>query len=157
MNNMSDNQKYLAKGHVLKRIWTTPFLFFAWFSPHKKLRVFFHRLRGVQIGKNVEIGYFCLIGHVHPQMITIEDNAVVTAKVTILEHDNALYYTKRGNVKYGRVIIGKGAFIGEGSIIMPGVEIGECAIVGALTFVNKNVPANETVAGNPARLLKIII
>ena len=153
-NKQLDDQRYLAKGSTLKRILTQPFLLFAWFSPHKKLRVFFHRLRGVQIGKNVEIGYFCLIGHVHPQMIKIEDNAVVTAKVTILEHDNALYYTKRGNVKYGKVIIGKGAFIGEGSIIMPGVEIGECAIVGALTFVNKNVPANETVAGNPARLLK---
>ena len=154
MHKKGNNEEYLARGNKLKRFLTFPFLYFAWFSPHKSLRVFFHRLRGVQIGKNVEIGYFCLIGHVHPQMITIEDNAVITAKVTILEHDNALYYTKRGNVKYGKVIIGKGAFIGEGSIIMPGVEIGECAIVGALTFVNKNVPANETVAGNPARLLK---
>ncbi|HQM43719.1 MAG TPA: acyltransferase [Smithellaceae bacterium] len=151
---MKNKNNYYAKGNKIKRFLTFPLLYFAWFSPHKSLRVFFHRLRGVQIGKNVEIGYFCLIGHVHPQMITIEDNAVITAKVTILEHDNALYYTKRGNVKYGKVIIGKGAFVGEGSIIMPGVKIGECAIVGALTFVNKNVPANETVVGNPARLLK---
>lgn len=154
MTKGENNQEYLAKGNKLKRLLTQPFLFLAWFSPHKSLRVFFHRLRGVQIGKNVEIGYFCLIGHVHPQMITIEDNAVVTAKVTILEHDNSLYYTKRGNVKFGKVTVGNGAFIGENAVIMPGVKIGAHSIVGALTFVNKNVPDNEIVVGNPARLLK---
>lgn len=154
MNKNNYNQKYLAKGNILKRFLTFPFLYLAWFSPHKSMRTFFHRLRGVKIGRNVEIGYFCFIGHVHPQMIIIEDNAVITAKVTILEHDNSLYYTKRGDVKFGEVRIGNRAFIGEGSVIMPGVKIGANAIVGALTFVNKDVPANETVVGNPARFLK---
>jgi acetyltransferase-like isoleucine patch superfamily enzyme len=154
MNKMSDNQKYLAKGHMFKRILMLPFLYLAWFSPHKRLRVFFHRLRGVKIGKNVEIGYFCFIGNVHPQMITIEDNAVITAKVTILEHDNSYYYTNRGNVKFGKVTIGNGAFIGISAVIMPGVTIGANAIIGALSFVNTNIPANEIVAGNPARIIK---
>jgi len=154
MNKNNHNQRYLAKGSALKRILTQPFLFFAWFSPHKSLRVFFHRLRGVKIGKNVEIGYLCFIGHVHPRMIHIEDNAIITSGVTILEHDNSYYYTNRGNVKLGEVFIGDRAFIGTGSVIMPGVRIGANAIVGSLSLVNKDVPANEIVVGNPARLLK---
>jgi len=102
----------------------------------------------------VEIGYLCFIGHVHPRMIHIEDNAIITSGVTILEHDNSYYYTNRGNVKLGEVFIGDRAFIGTGSVIMPGVRIGANAIVGSLSLVNKDVPANEIVVGNPARLLK---
>jgi len=154
MNKNNYNQKYLAKGNILKRFLTFPFLYLAWFSPHKSMRTFFHRLRSVKIGRNVEIGYFCFIGHVHPQMIIIEDNAVVTARVTILEHDLSYYYTKRGNIKLGNVVIGNTAFIGIGSVIMPGIRVGAHAIIGALTFINKNIPANAIVAGNPARLLK---
>jgi len=87
-------------------------------------------------------------------MITIEDNAVVTARVTILEHDLSYYYTKRGNIKLGNVVIGNTAFIGIGSVIMPGIRVGAHAIVGALTFVNKDVPENAIVVGNPARLIE---
>jgi maltose O-acetyltransferase len=148
---MSENQEFYAKGNKLKRFLTLPFLFFAWFAPHKTLRVFFHRLRGVQIGENVEVGYFCIIGNVHPQMITIENNAVITARVTILEHDNSYFYTGKGKVKFGKVHIDNNAFIGIGSVIMPGVNIGSNAIVGALSFVNKNVLPNTVVAGNPAK------
>jgi len=154
MHKKGNNEEYLARGNKLKRFLTFPFLYFAWFSPHKCMRVFFHRLRGVKIGRNVEIGYFCIIGNIHPHMITIKDNAVITARVTILEHDLSYYYTKRGNIRLGNVVIGDSAFIGIGSVIMPGITVGAHAIIGALTFVNKNVPANETVAGNPARLLK---
>ncbi len=49
------------------------------------------------------------------------------------------------------VIIGKNAFIGARAFILPGVVIGENAIVGACSVVTKDVPANVTVKGNPAR------
>lgn len=86
-------------------------------------------------------------------MIEIEDCAVITARTTILEHDNSYYFTGRGDVKFGGVKIGKNAFIGIGAVIMPNVTIGACSIVGALTFVNRSVPENTIVAGNPARTL----
>lgn len=151
---MKNNQDYYAKGNSLVRLFTTPLLYFAWFAPHRAIRVFFHRLRGVKIGKNVEIGYFCLIGNIHPRMITIEDNAVISARVTILEHDNSYYYTNKGKVRFGDVIIGDKAFIGIGSVIMPGIKIGARSIVGSLSFVNKNVHDDEIVAGNPAKSIK---
>lgn len=149
---MNENEaSFFAKGNFISRLIKMPLLYFAWFSPHKSLRVFFHKLRGVKIGKNVEIGYFCIIGNVHPEAITICDNAVVTARVTILEHDNSYYYTGRGDVVFGDVYIGENSFIGIGSLIMPGVTIGKKAVVGALSFVNKSVSDNDIVVGIPAK------
>ena len=53
--------------------------------------------------------------------------------------------------KRGRVVIEDNAKIGANSVIMPGVTIGECAVVGAMSFVNKDVPKTGTVMGVPAR------
>lgn len=151
----NNDQNYLAKGNILKRFFGIPFLYLAWFSPHKSLRVFFHRLRGVKIGKNVEIGYFCIIGNVHPGLIEIEDNVIITARVTILDHDNSYYYTGRGEVNIKKVLIKQNAFIGIGSVIMPGVTIGEKTIIGSLAFVNKSIDANQIAVGNPAKIISI--
>gem|GEM_PF-1005054 len=149
MNNAENN--YKAKGSAVSRFFKIPFLYLAWFSPHKSMRVFFHKLRGVDIGKNVEIGYFCIIGNVHPNRIRICDEAVITARTTILEHDNSFFYTRGGNVSYGNVVVGEKAFIGIGSVIMPNVVIGKRVIVGALSFVNKSIPDYSVVAGCPAK------
>jgi acetyltransferase-like isoleucine patch superfamily enzyme len=148
------NPDYMARGKILKRMLSVIFLLPAWFSPHTKLRVFFHRLRGVKIGKEVEIGYFCIIGNVHPYMITIEDGAVITAGATLLEHDNSYYYTRGGEVKFGPVVIKKKAFIGINAVILPNVTIGERTIVGANSVALKDVPSDTVVGGVPARVLK---
>jgi acetyltransferase-like isoleucine patch superfamily enzyme len=50
----------------------------------------------------------------------------------------------------------KGATIGSGSTILCGVEIGEGAIVGAGSVVTRNVPPRTIVAGNPARVLRVV-
>jgi acetyltransferase-like isoleucine patch superfamily enzyme len=143
-----------ARGRLWKRIRSVIFLLPAWFSPHAKLRAFFHRLRGVRLGKNVEVGYFCIIGNVHPHLITIEDGAVITTGVVILEHDNAYYYTRGGQVKYGPVVIKERAFIGLHSVIMPNVTVGQRSIVGANSLVLGDVPADTVVGGLPARYIK---
>jgi len=145
---------YLSKGRFIRRLRSTLFLLPAWFAPHKALRVFFHRLRGVKVGRNVEIGYFCLLDNVHPYLITIEDAAVITSGATILVHDNAYYYTGHGEVKSGGVRIKKRAFIGINSVILPGVTVGENAIVGALSVVVRDVPPNCVVAGSPSRIIR---
>lgn len=126
----------------------------AWFSPHKRLRVMFHRWRGVNIGRNVEIGYFCILDNVHPHLITIEDDVVVVARSTILAHDNAYYYTRGEPVTVGPTRICKNAFIGVGAVIMPTLTIGEGAIIGANSVVTRDVPAGAVAAGIPAKILK---
>jgi putative colanic acid biosynthesis acetyltransferase WcaF len=57
------------------------------------------------------------------------------------------------NLVTAPIIIGAGAFVGARAFIMPGITIGEGAIVGACSVVTRSVPAGETVAGNPARIL----
>ena len=143
-----------ARGRLRQRVFSVLFLLPAWFSPHKCLRVFFHRLRGVDIGRGVEIGYYCLIGNVHPHTVHIADGAVITANCVLLDHDNALYYTFGGPVRIGDIHIGPRAFIGIGAIIMPGVTVGERAIVAPQSLVKRDVPARTLVAGNPAREIK---
>lgn len=151
---MKDKNRFYARGSFWTRLRSTLFLFPAWFSPHKVLRVFFHRLRGVEIGKNVEIGYYCNIGNVHPTNIHIADNVVITANNVLLEHDNSYYYTHGQDVRFGNVFVEEGAFIGIGSIILPGVTIGSHAIVGAMSLVKNDVPPYSVVAGQPARIIK---
>ena len=55
-----------------------------------------------------------------------------------------------------KIIIGKNSFIGARAMELPGVEIGENAIIGAQSVVTKNVPANDISAGNPARKIRTI-
>lgn len=147
---MSRSNEKKAKGNFWRRALGVLFLIPAWFAPHTKLRIFFHRLRGVKIGKGCEIGYFVIMGNVHPEMIIIEDGAVITARCTLLEHDNAYYYTGRGEVKSLPVIIKEKAFLGIGSVVFPGVTIGANAIVGAMSLIRNDVPDNSIAFGIPA-------
>ena len=55
------------------------------------------------------------------------------------------------------MIIGKYVAIGEGCIILPGVTIGDNAVIGANAVVTKDVPPFSVVAGNPAKVIKQVI
>lgn len=148
---MNPSDEHKARGSFWRRALGVLFLLPAWFAPHTKLRIFFHRLRGVKIGKGCEVGYFVIMGNVHPEMIVIEDGATVTARCTLLEHDNAYYYTGRGSVSSKPVIVKKNAFIGIGCVVFPGVTIGERVIVGAMSLVKNDIPADAVVFGCLAR------
>ncbi len=145
--------KFDPRGNILKRMWSNLLLMPSWFAPHSKLRVLFHKLRGVKIGKDVEIGYFCILGNIHPQMVIIEDSAVISAGAVLLEHDYSHYYTIGGSVRKGPVLIKKKAFIGIYAVILPGVTIGEQSIVSANSLVVRNVPSNTVVGGIPAQFI----
>lgn len=152
---MSRSNEKKAKGNFWRRALGVIFLLPAWFAPHTKLRVFFHRLRGVKIGKGCEVGYFVIMGNVHPEMIVIEDGAVVTARCTLLEHDNAYYYTGRGNVKSMPVVVKEKAFLGIGCVVFPGVTIGRQTIVGAMSLVRTDVPDGAIAFGQPAKVVSV--
>jgi acetyltransferase-like isoleucine patch superfamily enzyme len=149
---MNANSK--ARGRIGRRVLSGLFLLPSWFAPHTILRVFFHRLRGVKIGKKVEIGYFCIIDNVHPDLITIEDGAVIATGAVILAHDNSYFYAHGTHVKHAPVVIKKKAFIGTHAVITPGVTVGERAIVGCVSVVLKDVLADSVVGGVPAKILK---
>jgi len=59
---------------------------------------------------------------------------------------------RNGGLEFGRRIeLGRNVWIGGGAIILPGVTVGDCAVIGAGSVVTRDVPPGVTVAGNPAR------
>jgi len=140
-----------AHRSLLRRSRSTIFLLPAWWAPSSALRVAFHRLRGARIAKTAEIGYFVIVDNLYPEKVVVEERATVSARSTILAHDESKAYTARGGEIIAETRIGRGAFIGVHCIILPGVSIGPRAIVGAGSVVTRDVAADSIVAGVPAR------
>jgi acetyltransferase-like isoleucine patch superfamily enzyme len=84
---------------------------------------------------------------------TLEDNVFI-APCVVTTNDNLMGRTERRHELVKGPTIRRGARIGGGAILCPGVEIGEEAFVGAGAVVTKDVPARKMVVGNPARVLR---
>lgn len=122
-------------------------------------------LPGAKIGRNCKIGAFCFIENdvvigddvtVKPYVgicdgVTLEDGVFIGPSVSFA-NDNAPKSGNAGNYRMERIVVRKGASIGVSAVILPGVEIGENALVGAGSVVTKDVPADATVVGNPASI-----
>lgn len=104
------------------------------------LRVKLHRSRGVQIGRDVWIGYDVILDTSRPHLITIRDRVSIGMRVIVIAH----FHETQG------VTIEEDAFIGPGAIILPNVVIGRGAVVTAGSVVTKSVPPMTVVQGNPA-------
>ena len=123
--------------------------------PYSGLRITLHRWRGVKIGKGVHIGPKVTIDDVYPNFVIIEDGVSLAGQIYILAHNKPLEYHKHLSEAFlGPVIIKKHAWIAIGVILLPGVTIGEGAIVASGAVVTKDVPPNTLVGGVPARVLK---
>ena len=125
-------------------------------------------LPGAQIGENVNICSHCFIenevkignnvtikcGVQIWDGITIEDDVFIGANVTFTNDK----YPKSKNADWQLLttVIKSGASIGAGSTILPGLTIGENAIVGACSVVTKDIPSGELWLGNPARFIRVI-
>ncbi len=107
--------------------------------------------QGLNIGPGTHWSIANLDGLV-PQLISIGKNCRITPGVMILTHD-ASFFNHTGRYRVAPVKIGDRVYIGYGAIIMPGVTIGEDAIVGAGAVVTRDVPDGTVVVGVPARRL----
>lgn len=83
-----------------------------------------------------------------PELITIGRNTVIGFNTTILCHE---YLVEE--YRLGKVEIGDHVMIGANSTILPGVKIGDGAVVSAGTLVNRDVPAGCFAGGNPMRII----
>lgn len=108
--------------------------------------------RGLTVGSNFNRRPGCIIDYAHCWLISIGDNVTFAPRVHILAHDGS---TKRvvGYTRIGLVDIGNDVFIGADSVVLPGVSIGDGAIVAAGSVVTKDVPAGMIVGGNPAHVI----
>eukprot|EP01053_Blabericola_migrator_P007095 Blabericola_migrator_1__7094@NODE_359_length_9439_cov_107_095070_g287_i0_p5_GENE_NODE_359_length_9439_cov_107_095070_g287_i0NODE_359_length_9439_cov_107_095070_g287_i0_p5_ORF_typecomplete_len202_score45_81Hexapep_2/PF14602_6/8_3e03Hexapep_2/PF14602_6/6e07Hexapep_2/PF14602_6/6_1e09Hexapep_2/PF14602_6/4_4e03Hexapep/PF00132_24/0_013Hexapep/PF00132_24/2_3e09Hexapep/PF00132_24/5_2e03Mac/PF12464_8/0_017_NODE_359_length_9439_cov_107_095070_g287_i020382643 len=108
------------------------------------------RGNSVKIGKNSVVMFNCLM--MAAGTITIEDDVLVAANVQLISNNHDL--KEKAILICKPVVLKKGCWIGAGSTILPGVTVGENAVVAAASVVTKDVEANTVVAGNPARFLK---
>ncbi len=106
----------------------------------------------VKIGRNVVVMPGCLM--MSAGGITIDDGALIAANVQLISNNHDLY--QRQIITCRPVHIGKNAWIGAGATILPGVTVGDNAVVGAASVVTKDVAPDTIVAGNPARFIKAI-
>ncbi len=95
-----------------------------------------------KLGANVQIGSFTMIDA--QEGVEIEDDVKIGYNCAILS------YSSIGD-KSGRVILHRGCNIGSNSVIMPFVEVGEDAIIGANSLVNRDIPRGEIWTGSPVR------
>lgn len=107
----------------------------------------------IRLGAGVFLNFNCVILDVVE--VTIGDRTQIGPGVQILaaEHPRVAA-TRKAGLEFGRPVrIGANVWIGAGALILPGITVGDDAIIGAGSVVTRNVAAGATVAGNPARPL----
>ncbi|NUQ34615.1 MAG: acyltransferase [Planctomycetaceae bacterium] len=99
----------------------------------------------VQSGdKSPWIGVEVYLDDTFPELLTVEGNVILGVRCMLLCHDDAKRTVAAIHIK-------RGAYIGAGAIVLPGVTVGESSIVGAGAVVTKDIPDGEAWAGVPAR------
>jgi len=110
--------------------------------------------KNITIGKNVFLNTGCTFQDLGG--ITIGDGTQIGQNVVLCTLNHGIAPEKRHTNYPSPVIIGKNVWIGASATVVPGVNIGDNAIIAAGALVSKDVPANAVVAGVPAKLQKMI-
>ncbi len=120
------------------------------------VRVALQRARGVKIGQQVFLGPGCWIDNTRPDLVEIEDQVSLAGRVTVLTHTSPTAPLRMilgpESRSFKKVTIKRGAWVTVNCTILPGVTIGENAIIGPGSVVNHDIPANVVAVGVPARL-----
>lgn len=110
--------------------------------------------RNINLGKNVFINHACSFLDIGG--ITIEDDVMIGPRVNLTSENHPLDPYDRKTVLPAHIHIKRNAWIGAGATILPGITVGENAVVAAGALVNRDVPPNTVVAGVPAKVIKEI-
>jgi len=118
----------------------------------------------LQIGRNVQLNDSVHIGAI--ERVVIGDNSLIASRVFISDHNHGNY--QQPNAGSGPQIapvdrplssrpvnIGCNVWLGEQVCILPGVTVGDGAIIGANSVVTRDIPPNSIAAGNPARVIRV--
>ena len=100
---------------------------------------------GLKLGYKTDIGAFTYIN---------AKNGVVIEDFVQIGSHCSLYSVSTIDNKEGQITLKKNCKIGSHSVVMPGITIGENTIIGAFSFVNKDLPDNVVAAGVPIKIIK---
>ena len=133
-------------------------------NPYGKMRIWMYRQMGVNIGKDCVVEMYAYLDDQFPELIFFEDHSGPSRNVIIMCHDDVVAKTapedaerEKFTFRYGYVApvrLKSNSGIGCASILLPGVTVGEGAVVGAGAVVTKDVPPYSLAVGVPARVVK---
>lgn len=106
---------------------------------------------GMEVGQQTAVAFMVMMDIFFPEKIKIGDNTIIGYNTTILAHEYLLH-----EYRLGAVEIGSNVMIGANCTILPGVRIGDNAVVAAGSIVTKDVEPNAFVAGNPAKFVRYV-
>lgn len=102
----------------------------------------------MKVGKQTSFALMVMPDIMFPEKISVGTNTIIGYNTTILAHEYLIH-----EYRIGTVLIGDEVMIGANTTILPGVKIGDGAVVSAGTLVHKDVPAGAFVGGNPMRII----
>ncbi|MEC3757951.1 heptaprenylglyceryl phosphate O-acetyltransferase [Bacillus halotolerans] len=102
----------------------------------------------MKVGKQTSFALMVMPDIMFPEKISVGTNSIIGYNTTILAHEYLIQ-----EYRTGKVLIGDEVMIGANTTILPGVEIGDGAVVSAGTLVHKDVPAGAFVGGNPMKII----
>ncbi|RAP29560.1 hypothetical protein C2W64_03208 [Brevibacillus laterosporus] len=104
---------------------------------------------GIKVGDQSAVALMVMMDIMFPELITIGRNCVIGYNTTILAHEYLV-----DEYRLGEVIIGDRVLIGANTTILPGVVIGDNAVIAAGSVVHRDVPAGAFVGGNPLQTIR---
>jgi acetyltransferase-like isoleucine patch superfamily enzyme len=131
--------------HPLRVAFNYAFIVAARHSPSLRLKNWLLSRIGVSVGEGVSWGLESTPDVFWPELVTVEEDAIIGYDATLLCHEFL-----QDEYRTGEVHIEERAMIGAGAIVLPGVTIGAEAQVAANSLVTEDVPPGETWAGVPA-------
>ena len=119
------------------------------YTPFLALKNWMYRVfLNMSVGEKTSFALMVMPDIMFPEKISVGTNTIIGYNTTILAHE---YLIKE--YRLGPVAIGDNVLIGANTTILPGVEIGDEAVVSAGTLVHKDVPAGSFVGGNPMKII----
>ncbi|WP_342514566.1 acyltransferase [Sporosarcina sp. FSL K6-1522] len=158
---MRRTERYPAKGNA-NSLWhiyqTVPFfkvvknfivIQLARYTPFIALKnVLYRTFLKMEVGEKTSFALMVMPDIMFPERIKVGDNSVIGFNTTILAHEYLIE-----EYRIGDVVIGKNVLIGANTTILPGVEIGDGAIVSAASLVNRDIPPGVFAGGNPVKII----
>ncbi|MDR3566063.1 MAG: acyltransferase [Negativicutes bacterium] len=133
----------------LRVVWNFFILSLCRISPSFVLKNALYRMLGVQVGENASVGLMVMLDVFFPEEVEIGANVIIGYNTTVLGHEFL-----RDEWRKGKVVIEKDVVIGANCTLLPGVIVGEGAVVSAMSLINSDIPPHSFYGGVPARNLK---
>lgn len=121
------------------------------FGPSEQLKNTLYRWTGMRVGDRCSFGLCAMVDVFFPHLITVGENCIFGYESLLLAHEFL-----QDELRVGPVVIGRHVTVGTRSVILPGVTIGEGAVISAMSLVNKDVPPHTVVGGVPIRVLGVV-